>query len=259
MSLFNTIVIALMWLAGYLLFPYLPEMIPTHWNVLGQVDATAPKSLGVWMLPAITLAMAILFKFTPRLDPKKEKYEEFALEWKIIQAALISFFAYIYGATLYIALNPAVSMMPLMFAGLGTLFIVLGNYLSKIRQNFFIGVKVPWTLASVDNWNKTHRYASWTFVIAGIVTLLEAKFLWYAPIIVFSGIMLAAFLPILYSFLLFKKQVKLIKYLYLALVLVALSVAALRFSTPEDTWLCSKGVWVEHGHPSSPKPTQECN
>jgi uncharacterized membrane protein len=87
-----------------------------------------------------------------------------------------------------------------MFAGFGVLFVLLGNYLSKIRQNYFIGIKVPWTLNDPNNWNHTHRFASWCFVIVGLVILSEAIIHWLSSSTIFGFIMLAAFLPIGYSY-----------------------------------------------------------
>lgn len=258
MKYYNWIVIALMFGLGVWLYPILPALIPTHWGVSGQVDGYMRKEIGVWLLPLIVLAMNLMFGWMPRLDPKKDKYKLFAREWKIIQGVLVTFFGYIFAVSLYIALNQGTEMLPFMFVGLGSLFIVMGNYLSKIRQNYFIGVKLPWTLADEDNWNKTHRYASWTFVVAGIVTLAEAKLQWYAPGIVFAGIMLAAFLPMIYSYLLFKKTPEKMKYIYLGLALVAILMTGARLSTPEDSWICSGGEWVQHGKPSAPRPEGEC-
>lgn len=194
-----------MFLGSFVWYPKLPQMIPMHWNVLGEIDNYWPKQSGVLFLPVLTLIMYVSFLFIPKLDPKKEKYHLFSKEWEIIQTAIVGFMAYIQFVIIYLSLNPLVSILPLMFIGLGTLFILIGNYMSKIRQNYFIGVKTPWTLASEDNWNKTHRFASWTFVMAGIITLAEAYFLWFSPVIIFSCIMLASFSPIIYSFLLYKK------------------------------------------------------
>ena len=146
-----------------------------------------------------------------------------------------------------------------MFVGLGVLFILLGNYLSKIRQNYFIGIRVPWTLASEENWNKTHRFASWCFVATGIIILVEAFLIWYAPVLIFTSIMLSALLPIVYSLLLFKKQTQRMKYIYIGLIAIAVIVIVTRLTTPEDTWVCKNGVWVSHGAPALTQPKNNCH
>ncbi|MCJ7740284.1 SdpI family protein, partial [Candidatus Microgenomates bacterium] len=174
MKKINILIISLMFLAGIVLLPQLPKVIPMHWNIMGEVDNYMPKNIAVWILPVLTAVMFAAFQIVPSFDPKKGKYRLFKKEWEIIQTVMIGFFAYLQFIIFYLSLNPEVPMMPFMFIGIGSLFILFGNYLSKIRQNYFLGIKVPWTLASEDNWNRTHRFASWCFVIAGIVTLIEA-------------------------------------------------------------------------------------
>lgn len=239
-------------------YPLLPSHMPIHWNINGQVDNYAPKGTAVWMMPILTILLFAGFFIFPRLDPNKDKYKLFDTEWQIIRTGFVAFFAYMQFITIRASLLPGVNIMPLMFIGLGALFIMLGNYLSKIRQNYFIGIKVPWTLASEDNWNKTHRYASWTFVMAGLITLSEAYFLWFAPPVIFAGIMLAAFLPMAYSFLLFKKKGYLMKYVHIGLAVAIAAVFLVRLAGGEDDWRCQDGKWIPHGKPSSSKPASPC-
>lgn len=257
-KIINFLIILSMVVAGYIFYPQLPNRLPIHWNIHGQVDNYAPKNQAVWMFPLITLAIYILFQFLPRLDPKKDKYKLFQKEWEIIQTAFIIFFGYMQFITFYVTLNKNVNMMPLMFIGLGSLFILLGNYLSKIRQNYFIGIKVPWTLSSEENWNKTHRYASWCFVIAGMLTLVEAYFLWFAPVIIFGSIMLASLLPIIYSYLLYKKSVHKMKLVYGILFILGFTLFFIRSISGEDAWICQNGEWIKHGNPARPVPTEQC-
>ncbi len=252
------IILVMFGLSGAL-YSRLPEQIPTHWNILGQIDQYMPKPQGAFLLPTLAAIIVVLFHLAPSFfQTPKEKLQLFEREWKIIQLAILGFFAYLHAVILYISLYPRTEMMPLMFIGLGSLFILMGNYMSKIRQNHFLGVRVPWTLANEDNWNKTHRFASWTFVGAGIATLVEAVFLWYAPIVIFGSIMLAAILPIIYSYLLFKRAEHLMKYIVLALIFVGSAIVFIRGTTAEDTWLCQNGQWVMHGKPSAPMPTNSC-
>jgi len=258
MNIVTIILVALMFGSSVYLFPQLPAQIPMHWNALGQIDNYMPKNIAVWYLPVLTGLMVISFYFAPLLDPKKEKYKLFQHEWQIMQIGITGFMAYIHFMILYLTFHPEVAMMPLMFVGLGALFILIGNYMSKIRQNYFIGVKVPWTLSSEDNWNKTHRFASWCFVIAGIFTLAEAFFVWQAPVIIFGSIMLAAFLPMIYSFLLYKKRVHAMKFVYLGILGIIVILALVRGMSGEDEWMCRDGQWVQHGKPSSPMPIEAC-
>lgn len=259
MKKLSLLIVVAMFAASGLLYSRLPAMLPVHWNVRGDVDGYMPKNLAVFMTPGIALLIFGLFQILPQFDPKKEKYILFRHEYEIIQTSMIAFFAYMEFLTYYLSLHPTVNIRPLLFIGLGGLFILLGNFLSKIRQNYFVGVKTPWALANEDNWNKTHRFASWCFVLAGIATLAESFFLWYAPVIIFGGIMLAALLPYIYSFLLFKKQADKMKYVILGITVLIAVVAGIRlFSGDEDFWMCQNGQWVAHGHPTAAIPVTTC-
>ena len=247
-----------MFFIGFILYNKLPSMIPMHWNIWGQVDNYMPKSKSLWIFPTVSLIMLVLFKVIPSFDPKKDKYRLFKHEWEIMQSGIIIFFAYLYFIILYVSLNPGAAIIQLIFIGIGALFILLGNYLSKIRQNYFIGIKIPWTLSSENNWNKTHRYASWCFVIAGIITIAESYFIWYAPVVIFASIFLTLALPIIYSFLLFKKIPEKMKYVYIILFLGILFILFIRLISGEDDWICVGGQWVKHGMPSAQIPTTPC-
>lgn len=259
MKLLRFLLVISMFAVGIYLLPQLPTQVPMHWNIHGQIDSYAPKQSAVWLLPVMGLVMFAAFEILPSLDPKKEKYKLFKREWEIMKTAILVFFTYIHFIVLYIAMRPSTEMMPLMFLGLGALFILMGNYMSKIRQNHFVGIRVPWTLADEENWNKTHRFASWCFVSAGILTLAEAYFIWFAPAVIFGSIMLAAFLPIVYSFLVYKHAEEKMKYVFLALAAIILMIISTRLSTGEDDWICQDGQWVTHGQPSTSKPHQPCN
>jgi uncharacterized membrane protein len=194
----------------------------------------------------------------PHLDPKREKYPLFRKEWNIIQGLLMVFFLYLQILMFQVAVAPATNFLQWFFVGLGLFFMSMGNYLSKVRQNHFLGIKLPWTLESEDNWNKTHRLAAWLFVAAGFVTILEGFVFWFAPGVVFGGILLASLLPMIYSFLLYKKMETKMPWVYGAILILIIAAIFLRLLSGEDDWLCQNGKWVKHGNPSQPRPLGRC-
>ena len=111
------------------------------------------------------LGMIVLFWFLPKLDPKKENYEKFGKAWEVFQFAIIGFTAYIHIISLIMAMHPEYSMSPFMFGGLGVFFIILGNFMGKIRRNYFVGIKTPWTIDNEEVWNKTTRLSGWLWVL----------------------------------------------------------------------------------------------
>lgn len=258
MVFIQALLIIVQFAAALYFYPSLPQSMPTHWNVYGNIDSYMSKQYATWMFPLIGLFMLIIFKIVPSFDPKKKKYQLFSTEWQILQTVFIAFFAYVQAITFYAAYYPSLIIMRPMFIGLGILYILLGNYLSKIRQNYFIGIKVPWTLESEDNWNKTHRFASWTFVIAGIIVLVEAFFIWQAAPVVFGSLMLGSFLPVLYSYLLFKNKQRFMKHIILGIIIVITLLVGIRTISGEDDWVCKDGKWVMHGKPTTVRPTTNC-
>lgn len=251
--------ILLMVIANIIFYGYLPANIPIHWNIYGQIDSYMAKNIGIWLMPIISIVMVIFFKYIPSFDPKKSKYKLFQKEWNIMQTAILGFLVYMHFLMLYFAVYPGANFMNIFFVGFGTFFVLIGNYMSKIRQNYFIGVRTPWTLDNEDNWNKTHRYASWCFVITGIITIIEAFVLWLPAVIIFSSIIISAIFPILYSFLLYKKKESMMKFIHWGLLVVVLFIILVKGLSGEDDWICKNGQWIRHGNPSSQMPTNICN
>ncbi len=166
------------------------------------------KTLAVFLFPAIAFALVILFQVISKIDPRKKKYAQFKTAWGMIQTTVIAYFAYLYAVSFYLAMNPDKAIEPFIFVGIGVLLLLIGNYLGKVRQNYFVGIKTPWTLDNERVWNKTNRLAGWLFVGAGIVIILEAIIqLWVAPVI-FTVIGIAVVVPIIYSYLLFRQEQK---------------------------------------------------
>ena len=206
--LLQILIVIGMFATGWLLFDQLPEQMPTHWNIAGEVDGYMPKGTAIILFPAITLGIAILFPILSMIDPRKEKYTLFRRPWLILQTVIVIFFAYLYFVSIYLAFNPAVSITPFIFVGIGVLFIVIGNYLGKVRQNYFVGIKTPWTLHSEEVWNKTHRLGSWAFLIAGILILVNGFIQWQLVPVMVAAIIIAAVVPIVYSYILYRKLKK---------------------------------------------------
>jgi len=239
-------------------FPKLPEQVPTHWNIHGQVDSYSTKAIGAFFLPVISLAILVGFQVLPNLDPKKKKYQLFRREWEIIQTGLLGFFAYLHGLILYTALNPDVDVGKGVVVGIGSLLVLIGNYMGKIRQNYFLGIRTPWTLANEHVWNKTHRFASWFFVIGGLLMIVNGLMCGVMPQVFFLLIVSAVVLPVIYSLAVFKKKEQLFRNTVTVLFLVVALIATLRLFSGEDAWICENGTWIKHGNPDGPPPRRPC-
>ncbi len=190
---------------GVYFYNLLPDIVPIHWNIEGEVDNYANKNYSVVWIPIFTLVLMALFRVLPMVDPKKEKYEKFSDIYEIIQAAIIGFMAYLYYVTMFAALDTDLNVGMYVMFGIGVLFILMGNYLGKVRQNYFVGIKTPWTLDNEEVWNKTHRLGGWCFVISGLIFVAQA-FVGVMSIWVFVlAILISTLVPIVYSYWLFNQ------------------------------------------------------
>lgn len=198
-----SIVILLPVLAGVMLWDQLPEQIPTHWNAAGEVDGWSSKVFAVFGLPLILLAAQWLCMLGTTADPKKENHPEKVLHlvlW-IIPVLSVVLFSLTYATALGME-APVGTVIP---ALVGLLLTIIGNYLPKCKQNYTIGIKLPWTLSSEENWNRTHRFAGRLWTVCGLILMLTGFFGGFG---IFFGIALLMVLaPCIYSYALHRKGV----------------------------------------------------
>ena len=199
----TSIIILLPMLAGLILWNQLPEQVPFHWNAAGEIDGWASKAMAVFVPSAAMLALQWLCVLVTSADPKKQNHPE---KVKVLVLWLIPLITVFISALMYIsALGVSVRVERLMPILLGLVFVAIGNYMPKCKQNYTIGIKIPWTLASEENWNRTHRLAGWVWVGGGIVMLLSG-FLGIFWLTLVPAIIMVA-VPLVYSYILHKKGI----------------------------------------------------
>ena len=183
--------------AGVVLWGRLPERVPTHFDFYGVPDGWSSKAFAVFGLPLFLLGLQLLCAFAMSHDPKAGNVggKIRALVLWICPAVSLFTAAMIYPNALGYSMNMTMFAMLLT----GTLFVVIGNYLPKCRQNYTVGIKLPWTLADEDNWNRTHRMAGPLWVAGGFLVILDALLQFAGPYL-FAGVLtLIAVAPVVYS------------------------------------------------------------
>ncbi len=151
-----------------------PGPNPVHWNAYGQVDRYGGRFEGVLLMPLVAVGVYCLLMFIPRIDPGRDNYEQFAQAYAALRLAIVLFLAAVYGLMQAASRGYSLSMAAdVGNVGLGALLVVVGNLLAKVRPNWFIGLRTPWTLSSKTAWDKTHRLAAWLFVIAGLLVIAD--------------------------------------------------------------------------------------
>lgn len=196
-------IVAATWIASAWVFPAMPERFPTHWNIRGEVDGHGPRWVGAFVTPATMTGFLGLFAILPWLSPRKFEVDSFRGTGLFVMIVVLLMLAYLHAVTLYAGLRGGVPIGRALLGGIFLAMMALGNVLGKIRRNFYIGVKTPWTLASERVWNDTHRLAAWSFVLGGLLGFLCAVAGW----LVLASILFLpmAFVPVLYSFWHYKR------------------------------------------------------
>ncbi len=198
------IIITLLVAVVIYLYPVLPEKIPTHWNAAGEIDGYMAKPWGAFLMPLIAAVIFLVMKLIPMISPKGFRTDEFRPVVNIFQVTLVAFMAAIGLLTLLAAMGVNAPVDILVVSGVGLLLIILGNFMSKVRKNFFIGIRTPWTLASDEVWSRTHRLGGRLLMLAGLFMLVGAPLKIQSELTVLV-VTVFALTPVIYSYFLYRK------------------------------------------------------
>lgn len=188
--------------AGIFLWDRLPEQVATHFGTGNIPNGWSSRPFAVFGIPLMLLAIHLLCIFATTSDPRKRNISGKLYHCVVWLVPLISLavMASVYGY----ALGMTVDIGMWINLIVGAVFIILGNYLPKCGQNYTVGIKLPWTLESEENWNRTHRLAGCLWILAGFVFLVNAFFQsgWVA-----AAVLAMTLIPVGYSFVLYRKGI----------------------------------------------------
>jgi len=194
----------------WIIFPALPQTVAVHWGLNGTVDRYGTKNeflIGPSVLIGVSGLVYLLLKFLPAIDPKKQiKYGQDTFQK--LALGLVIFLAALNIAIIYATVNHGFQIDKLIFPLIGLFFAFLGNLMNSIKPNYFAGIRTPWTLESEDNWRATHRLAGKIWFVGGIIITIVMLFLPPKAGTIFFTIFVCvmALIPIIYSFVYFKKH-----------------------------------------------------
>ena len=190
---------------SFYFYPMLPDRIPTHWNFKGEIDGYSGKTAGTFLMPILNLAIYVLFIFLPALDPKKENYKLFESTYRYFRYLFHIFFFGMQVLIITAALGYAVDTGRFVMLGISLLFMLMGNVMGRLKHNYFIGIKTPWTLANEEVWKRTHRLSAYLWSCFGLVGAIMA-ILKTNPVVIFLTILIIpTMVPLVYSYAIFKK------------------------------------------------------
>ena len=206
----TTLITLLPILFGLIVWNRLPEQIATHWGANGQADGYSGKAFAVFGIPCILAVLQLFVSFITLNDPKRRNIHKKPLTltfWIIPVMSVI-----VNGITYAAALGMEIEVGIIISILVGILLIALGNYMPKLQQNYTIGIRVPWTLNSTENWNRTHRLGGKTFILGGFLLIITGflgsmmgDYGTLAAIIVI--VLICSGVPAVYSFWLFKRGI----------------------------------------------------
>ncbi len=157
-------------------YPALPASVPIHWDASGKVDGFGPRSL-LWLLgPGLMAAILLIGLCLPWLSPRRFNLERFKATYSYYISVLVATLGCFYVSHLYVALGNPLPMERIVPTGVFVLLILLGNPLGKVKPNFYVGIRTPWTLASESVWHATHRLGAKLMVASGLLGLLAMPF-----------------------------------------------------------------------------------
>ncbi len=160
------------WAISAAVYPGLPGTIPMHWNIHGKIDGYGTRGT-IFLMPGVMVFLLGMFAVLPVLSPRSFEVDSFRSTYLFIMVLIIGQMGYIQAVILYAAAQGGrIDMMRALFGGMFLFFALIGNVLGRVRRNFYIGVKVPWTLASERVWNDTHRVAAWVIAGCGLAGFL---------------------------------------------------------------------------------------
>ncbi|MGN0160255.1 MAG: SdpI family protein [Lachnospiraceae bacterium] len=203
MMILTTIVCLLPIVYGLMVYNKLPDQIPTHWNLQGEVDGYSSRKFAVFGMPVLLAVLNLIVQVGMQIDPKHRNHSEkmrLVLAWFVPVLTLM-----VVPICLLAAQGVQIDVAFVISLFMGILFMLLGNYLPKCKQNYTIGYKIPWTLESEENWNKTHRLAGFIWTIGGLLIIISCFI--GSEVVLFPVVFLMVVIPFVYSYALYKRGI----------------------------------------------------
>lgn len=201
--IFTSIIILVPMVVGLLMWDMLPPEMATHFGENGQPNGWSSKPFAVVGIPLIMLALHWFCAFFTGVDPKNKNISGKMITLVLWLVPVVAIFGC--GSMYLYALDNSINTTTIGMLMLGCMFLVIGNYMPKMKQSYTLGIKLPWTLNSEENWYRTHRLGGYTFMAGGIISIIAAflQVFW----VVFVAILVASIIPMVYSYMLYKKGI----------------------------------------------------
>ncbi len=182
--------------------------LPIHWDINGEVDGTARAHITLFLIPALQILLLSFFLAIKFIEPRRKNIEKSIPAIRAMVTGIIALFLLVQIIIIGESLGQHIIGPRLIFSGLGILFIITGNYMTKVRSGFFIGIRTPWTLSSDFVWKKTHRVGGRLLMIEGFIISITPFFFSpvHMPIILMATLLPATIIPVVYSWVIWRNE-----------------------------------------------------
>ena len=198
----SAIITLLPMIFGFIVWDRLPENIATSFGWNGEITGYSSKMFAVVGLPVMLTFVNLICIIATSADPRRKNINNKVFS---VVIGIVPVCSLLCGICIYAnALGYKISVESIMPVFMGILFFVLGFILPKCKQNYTIGIKLPWTLHDEENWNKTHKLAGKLWVYGGIVMTVAGLF--NLTFIFMTIIFALVIIPTGYSYWLYRKQ-----------------------------------------------------
>jgi uncharacterized membrane protein len=186
--------------------PQLPERVVTHWGVSGEPDGWSSKRMLLVFMPLIGVGMALLMAVLPKIDPRRASWAQHGSTYWTLVNMVVAFFGLMHFLMVGYNIGWPIDITTVVVSAVGVLFAAIGNLMTRMRPNWFMGIRTPWTLSDDTVWRKTHRVGGYLFTAAGVIMVLAALLKLPGLVFIVIGVAgVSALVPIGYSYLLWRQ------------------------------------------------------
>ena len=191
---------------GIIAYPFMPDLMASHWGPSGQANGYLPKIWALFLIPLLSAGLALLLLAVPRIDPLRANIAKFRPAYDHFVIVILLFLLYV--SLLAIAWNLGLrfGFGQLLAPAFGVLFYACGILVGRAKQNWFIGIRTPWTLSSEKVWDRTHAVGGKLFKIAGVLALIGALSPALAFVFILGPILVISIYLVVYSYLEYRKE-----------------------------------------------------
>jgi len=205
--IFPIILIIISFLVAIYFYPLFPDQIATHWGANNQVNGYSSKAFGLFFMPVLSVFLFFLFISLPKIDPYKKNLDQFKNYFQNFINLIFVFFFYIYSITIVWNLGINFNMVQILSPAFAALFYYAGVLMSHAKQNWFVGIRTPWTMSNEKVWDKTHKIGGKLFKLTGLISLLSLIFPNLSVFFILVPILFTTVFVFIYSYIEFKKTV----------------------------------------------------